>query len=1004
MLGRGPLLHHLRPLPAQAVQHFGVRSSGCENHSTYRQGERAVKLKKLTQVISLICIAGPVLAQTEPVPQKIEKVIITGSNIKRVESEGALPIQIITRADMEREGIVTAEQLIATLSNNGNGLDNLASNSDVVSGQARGNNGSSAANLRGQGSQSTLILLNGRRVAAHGLNGGVVDLNSIPLAAVERVEVLKDGASAVYGTDAIGGVINFILRKDFQGVSLQAFVDKTQDGGGDINRLSVVAGYGDLAKDRFNVMASLAHSENKILLAKDRPFVNTFQSDRGLSVDTRGTPYATVFPLASNNAGVVPTILTSRATPASVLSNTLSPFLPGSTTIRANGGINPLNLPGQAGCNSIEGQQAYDFNLWITPGARFACAWDTGAAAALQQPIKNTNVVSRASFNFGQHMVYAEFTGSRAESAKSFSNNQISSSTSTASAFYNLVYPRNATTAATYDAVFNALVAVFPSIAENRGLGIAYRWRCTVCGRRELTTTADTARVLLAAEGVIGTWDYRVGASQAYSDSKSTVGNGYFFNDRFIPALASGVINPFLPAGQAQSPAAVAAYEAASAKGVKLYGGKFKLSQFDAGASGSLYTLPAGDIMAAVGTDFRTEKWSFQGDERDLANQRAIFNVPFDNGNALTERKRNIRAVYAEVLIPVVKSLELTVAGRRDNYSGFGNTTNPKISFRYTPVEEVLVRGAYNTGFRVPTFNQLFNGASITPTSGTQIVDPVTCPSLLASATVPGCAAILPNTAFGGVLNLGPEKSKQESLGVVFAPIPQFSANLDWWSIKRKDTIQALSIAQLLANYSLFTNRFFRDGTGAIVLIDQSWINAGETSTEGLDVGVKLNGKWGPGQFRASLDGTYLIEKVSKLVSSAPFGPSEIAQFTRSGDLGLRWKHTATFSYLYGPWTGTFTQLYRSGYVDAVLPGVANGTVVPPNLQTSVDNYITYNVSLTYTGFKNLSLTGGIKNLLNTDPPFTAAYDTNTGAGSSWEPRVADPRGRSFTLRATYTF
>ena len=152
-----------------------------------------MKVKKLAQVISLLCIAGPIVTQqavaqsdTARNPQSVERVIITGSSIKRVENEGSLPIQIITRETLDRQGITSAEQLMATLTSTGNGMDNLASNSDVVAGQERGNNGASAANLRGQGSASTLALLNGRRLAAHGLNGGVVDLNSIPFSAVDR--------------------------------------------------------------------------------------------------------------------------------------------------------------------------------------------------------------------------------------------------------------------------------------------------------------------------------------------------------------------------------------------------------------------------------------------------------------------------------------------------------------------------------------------------------------------------------------------------------------------------------------------------------------------------------------------------------------------------------------------------------------------------------------------------------------------------------------------------
>ena len=951
-----------------------------------------MKLKKLAQVISLICVAGSALAQT-PVPQKVEKITITGSNIKRVESEGALPIQVITREEIERQGIVSAEQLIATLTSNGSGLDNLASNADVVDGASRGNNGASAANLRGQGAAATLILLNGRRVAAHGLNGGIVDLNSIPIAAIERVEILKDGASAIYGTDAIGGVINFILRKSFTGFTAQAFADQTQKSGGEIARVSMVGGFGDLAKDGFNVMASLAHSENKALRGDQRDFVNTFQPDRGLSVDTRGAPFATTFTLST-----LRTILSSRLTPTGAIANGTGPLQPG-TTQRMNG-INALDLPGQPGCNVIDGMGAYDEVLWATPSAKWGCAWDTGRAAVLQQPVKNTNLVSRATFNLGNHTLSAELTASKVETAKRFSPNQISSSTSSTNPFFNLVYP---STGAGYNYVFNSIVALFPTIEENRGQGIAYRWRCLECGPREITTTAKTGRLLLAAEGVIGSWDYRAGLSRAYSDSRSTLGSGYFFNDSFGPAIRSGLINPFLLPGQSQTPEALAAIAAASARGVVLYGGKFTLTQADASASGSIFQLPAGDVMAAVGVDLRREEYKFQGDARDLANQRAVFNAPFDAVNVLGGVRRDIKAVYTEVLVPITKTLEVTGAVRRDQYTGFGSTVNPKISARFVPVEQVLFRGSYSKGFRVPTFNQLFNGVTESPTSGATIVDPAKCPARLVSAT-PGCESILPNTLFGGKPDLGPEKSKQGSVGLVVAPTNDISVNLDWWQIKRTGTIQALPVATLIANYDLFAGRFIRDASGAIVQIDTRWVNAGETITRGIDVGAKSNGKLGPGKFLASIDGTYLLDKKSRLVESAPFGDSEIAVFSRAGDLGLRWKHTASFTYSQGDWSGTLSQLYRSAYKDAVLPGVANGSVSPRNLNPTVDSYTLYNVSTTYTGFKNLSLTFGVKNLLDKDPPFTAAYDTNTGAGSSWEPRVADPRGRSFTFLVSYNF
>lgn len=955
-----------------------------------------MKIKRIVQAVSLVLISGPVFAQapaTPTPPPKPERIEVTGSSIKRVADEGALPLQIITRQEIERAGITSAEQLISLLDSNGNGLDNLASNADVVSGAERGNNGATAANLRGQGSAATLILLNGRRVAAHGLNGGVVDLNSIPMAAIERVEVLKDGASAIYGTDAVGGVINFILRKDFKGITVQAFTDQPQESGGEISRLSIVAGFGDLDKDRFNVMASLSRRENKALRGDQRSFVDTFEVDRGLSVDTRGTPHATVFPISTiNNALARDNINnTGRGT---------GPIQPG-TTVAMSGGINILDLPGGQGCESIDGQGPYDEVLWAIPNARWACAWDTGRAAVLQQPVEDTSFVARGTMKLGANTTfYAEATGSKVVTKKSFSNNQISSSTATTSPLFNLLYP---STGSAYNTVFNAIAAVFPTIEANRGQGLAFRWRCMECGRRQLDTTAKTDRFLVGAEGVVGTWDWRAGASRARSDVRSIIGGGYYYDDLFFPLLRNGILNPFLLPGQSQTPEALTALAAASAAGVVLYGGEYTVTQADVAASGPVMNLPAGEMMAAVGLDHRTEKYKFQGDERDLANQRGIFNVPFDNANALGGVERKIKAVYGEVLIPVFRSLEITAAVRRDDYTGFGATTNPKVSFRFQPTQEILFRGGYNTGFRVPSFNQLFNGLTDAQFTGATLVDFSRCPAGVVSAT-PGCESIRPVIRTGGKSDLGPEEAKQFTVGAVWSPANNWTANVDYWEIEREGTIQLLDLTLLSQNFALFPDRFVRDANGNITLIDRRWINAGDTITRGVELGLQHSGKLGPGRYRATVNGTYLIEKRSRIISSAPFGPSEIANFTRSGDLGLRWKHTATFGYSWGNWNGSFTQVYRSGYKDFVLPGVANGSVRPPNFEPKVEPYVIYNVSLTYSGIKNLSLTGGIKNLFNTDPPFAVTYDSNTGAGSSWEPRVADPRGRSFTLLATYNF
>lgn len=944
-----------------------------------------MKLKTLALSIAMIGAAAPALAQ-ETTTQ--EKVVITGSSIKRIQSEGALPIQVITRKELERDGIVTAEQLVMSLNLAANGSDNLASNADVVTGAQRGNNGASSVNLRGQGADSTLVLLNGRRIASHGMKGQAVDVQAIPFAAIDRVEILKDGASAVYGTDAIGGVINFITRKDISGFEGTASADVTQKGGGNIGTFSLVGGRGNIDADGFNIMFSLSHTQNKSLRGDQRDFVNTFQSNKGLSVDTRGDPFATVFATSVGNS-----LFGLSTAPTS--SGQIQP----GTTTRMNG-VNVLNLPGGAGCSVIPGMAAYDYKLWAAPASQWGCAWDTGRAAVLQQPVDNTNYVAKAIKKIsGEHQMFVELVGSTVDVAKSFSPIQVSPSASTfnASSFY----PK---TGAAYDSVYNALVAMFPTIAPNYGLPIAYRWRCMPCGNREINTSTDSGRLLVGAEGPLWSWDYRVGLSQAYSDAKSTLGGGYYYQAGLNSALGSGLINPFLMPGQSQSAAGLALLDAASARGVTLYGGRTTTTQLDASASGEIMKLPAGPIMGAVGADIRKEQYFFNGDARAIADQAAINGAPFDNTNALSTVSRNINAIYAEVLVPVTKQLEVTLAARQDKYSGFGTTTNPKVSFRFVPVEELMFRGSYNTSFRVPSFNQLFNGVTESPYSGKDLVDPATCPTLKVDTTKAGCSVVTPTILTGGKSTLGPETAKSTNFGFVWQPLRQFSMNVDYWEIHKKHTIQSLDLPTMLANYNLFGGNFIRDTSGNLVSIDQRWINAGEAKTRGLEVGGKLTGNLGAGKWVAGLDGAYLLEKKSKVVESAQWGPSEVGRWILIGDLGLRWKHTAYFTYAQGDWSGTISNIYRAGYQDQVLPGVANGTVTPSDYDAKVKAYSIFNVSASYNGIKNMTVTVGIKNLLNTDPPFSVAYDSNSGAGSSWDPRVADPRGRSFNAAVSYKF
>ncbi|MBI5382289.1 MAG: TonB-dependent receptor [Opitutae bacterium] len=928
---------------------------------------------------------------------KLEKFVVTGSLIKRVDGESSLPVQVLTPIEMEQRGVVSAEQMIMELNINGNGLDNLASNADVTAGAQRGSNGVTSANLRMQGSGATLILLNGRRVAAAGLNSSVVDLNQIPFAAVERVEVLKDGASATYGTDAVGGVINFILKTDYQGVAASAAMDMTEQGGGNIFRYNVLAGYGSLAREGYNIMTSVSMSDAKVLRGDQRKFVNTFQPERGLSPDTRGTPIATLFTISS-----IKTAITGAG-----VTNATGPLDPQNAALRVNG-INYVDVPGGPGYSGLDGMGPYDEVLWSSPASKYGAAWDTGRAAVIQQPVKNKNLVTRGTFKVAdKHRVIVEGVFGRSVSNKSFSPSQWSSSatatttaldgkTSLPNPLLNLAYP---STGASYNKVFNVLAAYFPEIEPNRGLPMAFRWRSLPVGNRAFTTTNDTWRTMIGAEGPLGflsQWDYRVGASRAESKGSSALNNGYVYTVPFVNLINTGVIDVF---SYKQTPEAMAAIDKTRANGVVMYGGTYRTDSIDAAASGPLFKLPAGTLQAAVGVDWRQESALFTGDTRtNLSSADSlILNAPFDNGLATNGKlKRTIKAAFAELQIPLLKGLDFNAAGRVDQYSGFGTAKNPKFSLRWAPHEKLLFRGAYSTGFRVPTFKQQYDPVTESPLSSTGLIDPGTG------------QLIQPNSAttiFGGKADLQPEKAKMYSAGFVVQPTKHLSANVDWWQVNRTGTIQSFGVTDLIKDYSLFHDRFTRRADGTISRIDTRWVNSGQTTTRGVEFGVKASMDVGDkGKLTAAFDLSYLLEKKSRRLPTAQWGASEIDIFTRSSDIGLHNKHTVTLSYRRGNWTVMVNELFRNAYRDTVLPGVASGAVKPPQWNPVVKHYDIYGLSATYRGFKHTTIIAGVKNLFNTDPPFSAVYDTNTGAGSSWEPRIADPRGRSYTLRVERRF
>jgi iron complex outermembrane recepter protein len=924
-----------------------------------------VKLTRLAQAIALLGMSAAAFAQStpeaRPAAAKLERVEVTGSSIKRIAAEGALPLQVITREDIARVGITSAEQLVAVLAANSAGVDNMTANqggdflnSTSLSGRGA-NNGSAAVSLRGLGPQNTLVLLNGRRVSTHGLNGKSVDLNSIPLAAVERIEILKDGASAIYGTDAIGGVMNFILRKSYEGLEVSGLADITEASGGNIFRGSVLGGLGNIDQDGYNVMASVTYESQRRLRGSQRDFHNGYQPDRGLAPDTTGTPFATINAAAG-------TALPGRFT------------LPGSDV--SYNRVNLLALTGE--CNTIANQHPYRGDITGFDNNNQACSYDYGKDWSLMQPVDRLNLVSRGTLKLNNdHQAYAEFMASRVTSEVQYTPNQIT--TVARGANYPVGGP-----------YYQDLTGLVPGFDNTQPIRL--RWRCLDCGFREQETTSDVFRILVGTEGLLSGWDYKWGLSYAKSEANTDLIDGNLDEAKFKAAMDTGLINPFLRPGEQQTPEAMALIRGANFRG-SLYGGESTVAQVDATGSREIYQLPAGPLMLALGTDLRRETYRFNESQ---STQPVIIGVSAPA--ALDSVERDVAAVYGELLIPIVKDLEAQVALRYDHYSDFGSTTNPKVGLRWAALPQLMFRGSYSEGFHAPDFGPLYEGS----TDGqftSDVNDPLLCPG---GGTGEGCN-IRPGTRSGGNPDLKPETSKQFSIGFVVAPTDWLSASVDYFDIEIDDRISFRTPQEVLDKN--LTQYIVRNpaGTGPIDYVQGGWINVGGDKVRGADLNLTLNFLAAGSRWQATFDGTYLDSYKVRKSDVEPWSErvGRFGDFEYGWDLKQRWRHTLALTWSQGPWTSTVANAYSAGY-DAEVDGYGSG-VVPPNYPTSVDSYSLWNASVGYNGFKDLSLQFGILNLFDTDPPFSA-HNVDNVAGAGWDARVGNPRGRAYQLRATYKF
>jgi len=863
-----------------------------------------------------------------------EKITVTGTRIPGVERETGLPVQIITRDAIERANIQTAAELVNTVSANvsyGSFTENQAPAGSTQPGLA-------AAGLRGLNYQRTLVLLNGRRLATYVFTGSAVDLNIIPIAALDRVEVLLDGASAIYGSDAIGGVINFITRNDYEGAQATAQYSSPERTGGYSDHFNVSAGYGSLAQQRFNLFGTVDYQQFGGVAARDRPFSRSYYIP-GVFDQTSNASFPA-------NVAVGPNDFRSpTGTPGN--------------GYRDPSCVPPISFPTASAPSTCRLDAGYFIND-IAPSERIAATGSFTWQLTPEDQLFFNGLYARNRFTF---------LGTPASVSRAFLQPSSAFYPSEFATFFHLTPPLNT------------------------------GWRALELGPRTDEPTVEQWNAVAGLRGAVAGWSYEGALSYGQSSVDDRYTGGYLFASVINPLLNSGRVNPF---GYNTPDIVSLMSDAVVNQTVRT--GTSTISSADFHASREVYALPAGPLSVAVGAEARQLRLT------ETSSQ------PLATGDIITtsgavpsmHATRNIWAVFGEISVPITKTFEADLAVRFDHYSDVGSTTNPKLSLRWQPEHTIVVRASVGTGFRAPGLEGLYEPPILGTTSPFIPSDPARCPI---THSAQDCNVNY-QTQSGGNPALQNEKSKQWGAGVVWAPLPSLTLGVDYFDVQIDNLIfqlNAQTIFQLCpdginGNTCSFLVRGPVDPTyptlpGPIQYINTSLFNLGTTRVTGVDVNAEYRfPKLDWGQFRLSLQGTYNFHYWQQQTDGSYLDQVNHELQVPSVGAIPYWHHYLTLDWSYGPWSATLTENYQTGtYDQSPNPGETQ--------LRKIGDYDIWNLSASYSGFKQWLFSIGVKNLANRDPPYTNQTRTAaSGAPAGYDPTYTDPRGRVYWASVRFSF
>jgi len=921
-------------------------------------------------------------------PEATQRVEITGSAIRRVETEGALPVTVLSRDAIDKTGAASITELIQKLPAMTGG--NFQQSSSSVNGNG---NGTTTAAIHALDQKYTLVLLNGRRVAPFGGFGasggdGSVNLQSLPLDAIERVEVLTDGASALYGSDAIAGVVNFITKKNTTDGLLSVTGSRPHEAGGAKWSAGISKGFGDLDTTGNNLFLSYSHDVQNQLMASQR------------AVSRRG--------------GLVP--ITINGQPA-ILDQTSSNSLPGSVYLDSGKSFSPyFNLNGDCGTN---------------PAVFVAGTKCRTNYAATVQDIPSSR---RDSFFVSDHFkldanntLFAEYMWSKYDMTAAF-----------APPAQPMGLGTNDLPGRPLDILWNKYVVPYQAANGDTSTGGQMRYRAFEAGDRTDQWETLANHYVVGAEGTAFTWDYSASFTVSKNQDSDNLAGGYLDFDKFVNLIASGAYDPLVPKdGQTLAPA--------------LLNGTFlhtKVAQdvLNLHASKDLFDMPGGRSSLALGFDYTrqdleqsTSALAQFGNGTAAELGKTDYAVGGFYGYVPMKARRSNYGVFGELLMPIAKKTELTASVRFDRYNRIHNEkpftqvannlqplpaeeegnsfSHPtfKLSFRSQPAEMLLLRGSFGTGFKAPSINQVAAPLAFsTNTSGSYVCPFPTNATCVANGTeAQQWDLISAGNPANGPAGLKAETSKQWTLGGRLEPAKSISLGLDYWAVKLKNQIlSGMPEGYAFANAASLSSLFvipYQDPAGYPTLaLIQKPFNAGSANYQGLDWEINLNTSTPFGKVSADLGGTHMLKADYQLPGGKQ---SDLGRFGGDNNVVFRDIWRLALGLQYGDWTHTFIVNYKSGYADqaftadsgnvvALLPDGSEGDGVAYNGR--VKAYAVADWQTRWQASKNLRITFGMTNLFNTKPPLSLKIVGGNQVG--YDGRYADPTGRAIALGASYKF